>query len=140
MITATLIKANIYNWGWLTALGVSSITIMAGSMIACKQTRCCRSPEFYILICRQQEKAVWSHWVGLEHRRPQSPAPLQHTSSNKATPPYGPSIQTHDSVGAIAIQTTPVSGFVTAASAQIPPLQNEDDSHLLSILRTVKLM
>ena len=136
MITATLIKANIYNWGWLTALGVSSITIMAGSMIACKQTRCCRSPEFYILICRQQEKAVWSHWAGLEHRRPQSPAPLQH----KTTPPYGPSIQTHDSVGAIAIQTTPVSGFVTAASAQIPPLQNEDDSHLLSILRTVKLM
>ena len=41
------------------------------------------------------------------------PSPQRHTSSNKAIPPnsatpYGPSIQTHESMGAVSIQTTTV--------------------------------
>ena len=42
---------------------------------------------------------------------PQGPPLQQHTSSNKATPPnsialHGLSIQTHESMGLISIQTT----------------------------------
>ena len=59
-----------------------------------------------------------SHCLQLEHRRSQSPTctvthflQLGHTYSNRATPPnsgipYGPSIQTPDSMGVIPIQTT----------------------------------
>jgi hypothetical protein len=51
MTKATLIRT--FNWGWLTGSEVQSIIIMAGSMVASKQTRCWRkSEEFYILIQR----------------------------------------------------------------------------------------
>ena len=54
-------------------------------------------------LIRKQQEMVWVlHWGKLEQKRPQSPQ--WHTSSNKSTPPnsatpYGPSIQTHESMG-----------------------------------------
>jgi hypothetical protein len=52
-------------------------------MVACRQTWFWMSPEFYILIHRQQKETV-SHWAELEHGRPPIMPPQWHTSFNKA--------------------------------------------------------
>jgi hypothetical protein len=100
------------NWGWLTVSEIQSIVIMAESMAACRQTWCWRSQEFYILINRQQETiSSWSIYNLKAHLH-------CHTFLNKATPPIrpyliilyssatpcGPSIYTHEYMGAIPVQ------------------------------------
>ena len=86
-------------------------------MAVCRQTWCWRSQNS-ISRSKGREGDCIPHWAELEHRRPQSPASTvtyflqqSHTYSHKVTrpnsaTPYEPSIQTHESMGAILIQTT----------------------------------
>jgi hypothetical protein len=47
------------DWDWLILSEVPSIIIMAGSMVACRQTWCWRSQEFCILSICSQERLVF---------------------------------------------------------------------------------
>jgi hypothetical protein len=83
---------------------------MVGSMVACRQTWCRRSREFYILIRKQQE-TVWHmrHSLRIWDHKPcphsDTPTPTRPHFLISATL-YGPNIQTHESIGAKCIQTT----------------------------------
>ena len=94
-----------------------------GSMVASRQTWCWRSQEFYIAICRQQgedcplktdRRRLWfqPHWVGLDHRRPQSPPTQWHKAmptpirSHLIVPLSVSKHWTQESMGPKAIQTT----------------------------------
>ena len=110
MTVATLLKENI-SLGLAYRIRGSSIILMAGSMAACRQTRCWKSPEFYILMQRQQMETVCHIGCSLSIFEL---CPHGGTSSNKATPPnsvtsYEPHSQTHESMGAFPIQTTTLS-------------------------------
>lgn len=104
---------------------LESIRIMTGSMVLCSSLGAggadssiswSEDRQMESVFCRQPGGVSDStHWAELECRRPQSPPPQWHISANEVTPtktrlhllivpPHGPSIQIHESTGAIPIQ------------------------------------
>ena len=87
---------------------------MAGNMVVCKQTWCWRRRELRVIHLNPLAKGREPTWASeISKSAPTMTHFLQqgHTCSNKVTSPnsatlYGPSIQTHESMGAIPIQTT----------------------------------
>lgn len=95
------------------------IAVMSRSMAACRQTRCWRcSWEFYIQICRQQERDIGSgldFWNLKAHPKDTPPSTRPHllVLSNNATPQWL-NIPIHESMGAIQTNT------LTSWSLKVP--------------------
>ena len=79
----TLIKENIY-WVWLTFSEGQSITILAGTMAACRQTRCCGAEVLYPDLKAARKRLSHTGWS--LSTEPQSPSPQWHTFCKNATP------------------------------------------------------
>lgn len=70
MTMATLMKEkHWFWWGWVAFSVVQSITMMAGSMAACQQTRC------WLHLDMQAIGSRVHHWEQFEHRGPSKSTP-----------------------------------------------------------------
>ena len=97
MTKAISSKGQTFSWGWLTVSEVQSVTIMAGSMAACRQTWCwssrsSRSSDLDRKAARRRRSSAGSQEEGVNYpgqtwayMRLQSPTPQRHSFSHKAT-------------------------------------------------------
>ena len=108
MTMTTLIMENI-SLKLASSSEIEPITIMVGSMVACRQTQCWKGTGSSTLGSTGSRKRV-RHWAWLELLRPQSSPTLSHflqqghTYFNEATSPN--SATPYEPVGALFVQRT----------------------------------